>query len=404
LPGKDNNTDKGDTVHTHSAGRVPDAGRGRATLMLCHFAGMVDLIALPVWVGTLAQHYGFDLEHAGMIVTAFLLGAVGASLVAAPLFNRVPRGACAVGGYGVAAIAFLGASQVTGFGALAALHLVAGVATGAALSIAHGTIGRSGNPHRLFAMAGTALGIGAVVFYAAVPPAVAAHGGATLFKVFAGLMALAALACAAGFPQVASQTQERSHAGALPRAAWFAILGVACMALNQALTFSMLDRIGAARGFGQDRVNGLLVVVGLVNLFPAAVAALLQKRLNPVRVALLAAPLQAALALTVTLSGDFLPYALAGAVYPAVLIFTHTFLFGLIARLDPSGRALASTPAMMMTGSAIGPALAGTVAMRAGFAGQAGLAIAVGAAATLLFALVARRAAAQAMAAAATHH
>jgi hypothetical protein len=59
---------------------------------------------------------------------------------------------------------------------------------------------------------------------------------------------------------------------------------------------------------------------------------------------------------------------------------------------------------MMMTGSAIGPALAGTVAMRAGFAGQAGLAIAVGAAATLLFALVARRAAAQAMAAAATHH
>jgi hypothetical protein len=75
-----------------------------------------------------------------------------------------------------------------------------------------------------------------------------------------------------------------------------------------------------------------------------------------------------------------------------VLIFTHTFLFGLIARLDPSGRALASTPAMMMTGSAIGPALAGSVAMRAGFGGQAVLALAVGAAATLFFALVARRA------------
>jgi len=391
-------------MHTISAGSNPDAGRGRATLMLCHFAGMVDLIALPVWVGTLAQHYGFDLEHAGMIVTAFLLGAVGASLVAAPLFNRLPRGACAVAGYAIAALAFLGASQVDGFGALAALHLVAGVATGTALSIAHGTIGRSTNPHRLFAMAGTALGIGAVIFYAAVPPAVATHGGAMLFKVFAGLMALAALACAVGFPQVATQAQERTHARALPRAAWFAILGVACLALNQALTFSMLDRIGVARGFGQDRVNALLVVVGLVNLFPAAVAALLQKRLNPVRVALVAAPLQAALALTVTLSGGFLPYALAGAVYPAVLIFTHTFLFGLIARLDPSGRALASTPAMMMTGSAIGPALAGTVAMHAGFQGQAALAVAVGAVATLMFALVARRAGAQALAASPTHH
>lgn len=391
-------------MHTIPAGRVPDTGRGRATLMLCHFVGMVDLIALPVWVGTLAQHYGFDLEHAGMIVTAFLLGAVGASLVAAPLYNRLPSAACAAGGYGVAALAFLGASQATAFGALAGLHLLAGVATGSALSIAHGTIGRSANPHRLFAMAGTALGIGAVIFYAAVPPAVAAHGGAILFKVFAGLMALAALGCALGFPQVTAQGGERAADSPLPRAAWFAILGVSCMALNQALTFSMLDRIGVARGFGQDHVNALLVVVGLVNLFPAAVAALLQQRLNPVRVALVAAPLQAALALTVTLSGDFLPYALAGAVYPAVLIFTHTFLFGLIARLDPSGRALASTPAMMMTGSAIGPALAGTVAMHAGFQGQALLAVAVGGGATLWFVLVARRSGAQALAAAPTQH
>jgi predicted MFS family arabinose efflux permease len=371
--------------------------------MLCHFAGMVDLVALPVWVGTLAQHYGFDLEHAGMIVTAFLLGAVAASLAAAPLFNRLPRAACAAGGYAVAALAFLAASRVADFGALAALHLVAGVATGTALSITHGTIGRSANPHRLFAMAGTALGIGAVVFYGAVPPAVAAQGGPVLFLVFAGLMGSAALACAAAFPQVATPGRAIVAAAPLPRAAWCAILGVTCMALNQALTFSMLDRIGVLRGFGQDKVNGLLVVCGLVNLLPAAVAGLLQKRLNPVRVALVAAPLQAALALAVTLSGDFLPYALAGAVYPAVLIFTHTFLFGLIARLDPSGRALASTPAMMMTGSALGPALAGAVAMRAGFGGQAVLAVLVGAGATLCFALVARRTPAQPLAAAPTN-
>jgi MFS family permease len=390
-------------MHILPAGRSPDSGRGRATLMLCHFVGMVDLVALPVWVGTLAQHYGFDLEHAGMIVTAFLLGAVGASLVAAPLFQLLPRTACAAAGYGIAALAFLGAAQVSTFGTLAVLHLAAGAATGTGLSVTHGTIGRSANPHKLFAIVGTALGIGAVIFYAAVPPAIAAHGGATLFYVFAGLMALAGAACAAGFPQAPLAAQDRAAAGPLPRAAWFAILGVGCMALNQALTFSMLDRIGVMRGFGQERVNGLLVVVGLVNLLPAAIAGLLQTRLNPVRVALVAAPLQAALALVVTLSADFLPYALAGAVYPAVLIFMHTFLFGLIARLDPSGRALASTPAMMMTGSAIGPALAGLVAMRAGFEGQAVLALAVGAGATLFFALVARRAGAQPLAAVSTH-
>lgn len=379
-------------------GRAPDSRRGRAILMLCHFAGMVDLVALPVWVGVLVQHYGFDLEHAGMTVTTFLLGAVGASLVAAPLFNRLPRTACAVAGYGGAALAFGAASQVATFGALALLHLVAGVAVGTGLSVTHGTIGRSTNPHKLFAIVGTALGFGAVVFYGAVPPAVVAHGGATLFKVFAGLMGAAALA-ALGFPRVSSQAAHRADAAPLPRAAWFAIVGVSLMALNQALTFSMLDRIGIMRGFGQDRVNALLVVCGFVNLLPAALAGLLQKRLDPVRVALVAAPLQALPAVTITLSTTYFQYAAAASVYAAVLIFMHTFLFGLIARFDPSGRALASTPAMMMTGSAIGPALAGTVAMRAGFGGQAALAVAVGVAATLSFLLVARRATAHTVAA-----
>ncbi len=33
--------------------------RGIAAIMLAHCAGMVDLVALPVWVGTLVGLYGF---------------------------------------------------------------------------------------------------------------------------------------------------------------------------------------------------------------------------------------------------------------------------------------------------------------------------------------------------------
>ena len=55
------------------------------------------------------------------------------------------------------------------------------------------------------------------------------------------------------------------------------------------------------------------------------------------------------------------------------MIFTHTFAFGLLARLDPSGRALAATPAMIMIGAAIGPVLGGTFAKVFGY-GSIGLA------------------------------
>ena len=41
--------------------------RGRMALMVGHCAGMVDLVALPVWVGTLISVYRFDPQQAGLL-------------------------------------------------------------------------------------------------------------------------------------------------------------------------------------------------------------------------------------------------------------------------------------------------------------------------------------------------
>ncbi len=51
------------------------------------------------------------------------------------------------------------------------------------------------------------------------------------------------------------------------------------------------------------------------------------------------------------------------------MIFTHTFLFGLLSQIDPSRRAVAATPAMMMIGSAAGPAVAGAIVETSGYGG-----------------------------------
>jgi predicted MFS family arabinose efflux permease len=94
-------------------------------------------------------------------------------------------------------------------------------------------------------------------------------------------------------------------------------------------------------------------------------------------VVLLAGPLlQALLVAVIMQSTVFVPYALAASVFAAVMIFTHTFGFGLLARLEPSGRALAATPAMIMTGAAIGPILGGTLVKSFGY-GSLALAAAV---------------------------
>jgi predicted MFS family arabinose efflux permease len=77
-------------------------------------------------------------------------------------------------------------------------------------------------------------------------------------------------------------------------------------------------------------------------------------------------------------AGSFYAYAGAASVFAAVMIFTHTFAFGLMAQLEPSGRAMAATPAMLMVGAAIGPVLGGTLVKTAGYGSLGVAAILIG--------------------------
>lgn len=349
-----------------------ESKRGRMALMVAHCAGMVDLVALPVWVGTLISRYGFDPQQAGGLATLFLLGVVLASVVLAPQFHRLPGRWVASLGFGVSALGFWFAAGATAFAELAVLHAVSGVATGASLSVTHGTIARSRNPHRLFAIVGIALGAFAIAFLATTPQAIASVGGPALFMAFAGVMSVGALAALLAFPApepkaAVSDGLPRTKPTPLQAAVWFGIAGIACMTVVQAMTFSFLERVGVERGFESQAINGVLIALGLVNLLPAALAALLEKRW-PARNVLLVGPVvQAVLSGTIMLSPLFGLYAVAASVFAAVLIFTHTFAFGLLAQLDPSGRALAATPAMLMLGSAIGPVLGGTLVKVSGY-------------------------------------
>jgi predicted MFS family arabinose efflux permease len=353
-----------------------ESTRGRIALVVAHCAGMLDMVALPVWVGTLIARYRFDPQQAGLLVTLFLAGAVLASLLLAPRFNRLPHRAVATSCFAVSALGFALAMSSTEFGVLALLHAVCGVATGAALSVTHGTIGSSARPHRLFAIVNTVLGVGAVFYLGITPQVIAALGGAALFATFAVAMALGALVCLLAFPAPAvalPAADVPQAAQCFSRAVWCGIAGVALLALVQAMTFSFVERVGADRGFGAGAVASVLIALGLVNLTPAPLAALLERRLSARRVLLVAPVVQATLAMALMNTGQFAVYAATASVFVAVVIFSHTFAFGLLARLEPTGRALSATPAMLMVGAAIGPALGGTLVKTTGY-GSIGIA------------------------------
>ena len=260
--------------------------------------------------------------------------------------------------------------DASNFPAIAALHALAGLSVGCALSITHGAIGRTANPHRLFGLVNVALGVVGVITFATVPALIANVGAQTMFVAFAGIMGVACLVSAAAFPETSSaRPQGAARRLPVPAAAWLVIFVVIFMTFNQAMVFSFLEQLGLAHGFAQSSINGVLIALGFVNLLPGALAALLQRRLPALGVGFAGPVAQAILALTLSFSTSFIPFAAAGAVFVSVVIFTHTFLFGLLSRLDTSGRAVAATPAMMMIGSSTGPAVGGLIVSTWGYQG-----------------------------------
>ena len=356
-------------------------GRGaRAALLTSHCAGMLDMVTLPLWVGSLVAWYGFDPQRAGLLPTLFLGGQVASSLYFAPRFGRFPPRQAATIGFLVAVLAFLGLSNTHAYGSMALLHLVGGVGAGCALSMTHGAIGSSENPHRLFAQAGLALGVFSIVTLGAGPKFIASAGGSAMFFAFAGVSAIAAVVAAIAFPSPLT-TQPEVHATRvrLSTPVWFAMVGMGLVSLANTTVFSFVERIGIDRGYGVDAVSAAFVITGLVNLLPPALAALLQKRVPAERVVLFGPVIQAVLLLALTQADAYAIYAPAAALMIAAVVFIHTFLFGLLARLDPSGRAVAATPAMLMIGSATGPLLGGTLVQLSGYhaLGLAGAGVAI---------------------------
>jgi predicted MFS family arabinose efflux permease len=347
-----------------------------SVLIIGHVAGMVDMVALPLWVGGLMQYAAMDPARAGATVALFLFAVAFASVLLAPRLSGLPARAVAGFGFGLAAVVFavLGQSApgVAPLGGWWLCHALAGLGVGTGLTMVHGRVGQTRRPHRVFAMAGFALGLFGLVFYGVMPELMQRHGLQALFTCLALAMSTAALATALALPRPSGEGgRPNGTCGALPfpRAVWAVIVAVVLLTLNQAMVYGFAERLGAARGESPSVVGRVLLVAGCVSLLSPLLAGVLERRWRARRVAILAPLCQAALAVLACVGWAFPAYAAAISLYTAVTIFGHTFLFGWLARLDRSGRAVAATPAMVMLGSAIGPAVGGVLVGRFGFVG-----------------------------------
>lgn len=282
--------------------KISNDKTGIAALMSNHCAGTVDLIALPIWIGILMSYYHFDPQQAGLLLTVFLLGATSSSIILAPLFNHLPKKMIIWSSFLIAAVCFFLISANTDFKLLASLHLCGGLAVGAGLSLTHGTVGESNNPHKLFALLGMALGIFGVIFMATAIFTTKTFGPHHLFILIEAIMLIAAVTSFFYFPQFKSSQNLSSHSvfPKLSKHVWLCSIGISLLSMTQAITVSFFDRIGEFRGFSPEIISIALMVYVSICILPGPLAVLLQKKIKATTVICLGPLFQALFALIIT--------------------------------------------------------------------------------------------------------
>lgn len=369
-----------DTQAAPAAPARKESRGGLAALIVGHCAGLMDITALPIWVGmVLIGRLAIEPQKAGFLLTLFLGSVVLSSLYFAPRIARINRRRVQPAAYAMAGIAF---AAMAGFGnrygLLAGAHVLAGLSVGCGLSLVHGTMGGTANPHRTAAVAFTSLSLVSILLMATLPPQVEKLGAPVFFYTMAGVMFAAALAGALAFPKVEAVAHENLAGAQLAPRVWFGIAGVGLLMVSHAMVFGFVERIGGHHGFDPGQITTVLIVSGLANLVIVAFTGMLERHLRAGTV-LVAGPLiQAASALAVTQLAAYGTYLVATCSLIAVVTFTHVFAFGLLARLDPTGRAVGATPVMVMTGSATGPLLGGVLAQHVGYASLGWAALVLG--------------------------
>lgn len=377
-----------------------DSKRSWFALITGQMCGAVDTAALPVWVGTLISGFGMSPAQAGGLATAFLGMAVLTSLAIAPQFHRVNPRVLAPAGFWIATIAFVGLTQISGFVPFLFLHALGGVGIGMALSSVSGTMGQVSNPHRCFALGGIGIGIAAIAYIVSATQLITIFGPTMLWWTFAGTMAFGGLVTTLFFPSFRAQlASDASTLKPFDRTVWYAIAGLMGMGVNFGMLMSFAERVGVDAGFGQEAVQLALISMALLAIVPPLIAGLLQHWISPLSMAMLMCFVQASVGMTLMSATSYGWYFAALLLMPFAFAIANTFIFGLLSRIETTGRATAATPVIVMGGSAIGPFVGGIIVQMFGFTAVGYLAIGIGSLALFLF-ICARNATAVARAAA----
>ncbi len=326
---------------------------------------------MPLLVGAMLGDLELSVKQAAYIVAAEMGGSGLAALLVSVFITRLNRRHIASGALSLFVVSNLLAAGVNDPDMLLSARLLAGVSAGTVVATVSAILAGTRTPERnfsLFFMGNLSFG---VIAFLTLPSLIFAHWGLSgAYGLLAVLAAIVMVFFFSGLPagHVGTQGRDDSSSSLFRPVAVSGLVGMLVYFIGVGALWPFVEQLGVVRDLAPDRIGLILGATQFSGIGGALLAAWLTIRFGR-RLPIIAGTFVSLLAMMLFLVGTQLwSYALASVLFYFAYIFTLTYLAGVLAALDPAGRIAALGVTMQTAGSALGPAIAGEMITRGGYA------------------------------------
>jgi predicted MFS family arabinose efflux permease len=330
-------------------------------MVSCHLAGLMFLPMTPLIMGSLATDFQATPTWLGTVASVQLVGtAVGAFLFSG-LASHINARKLVIGAIGCELIVNLASAQADSLVELTLLRGMSGLAQGILLAAASATAVLAKKTSKIFVFYNVALAVLAVISIFIGSYIIPLFRFGAGFLLFFALDFGALLLILNGFPHFILPPRLRSGnypSSPLSGVKIKAFLALAFFGVAIAGTQTFIERIGSWRGVEFETV-AIFLALGwcLAVATPLLLVPLFKTKENYLVPLLVGYTSIVIVALTLSLVQPVSIYLLAAAIFIPLVMFLEPIQFGILGRLDETGRLAGLGPAAISIGAGVGPFL-----------------------------------------------